>query len=369
MRKVLFFIETLGCGGAEKVLCNLVNHMDQLQFDITVQTVWPCDATKYLAPGIHYGSMYASESKVNQIRYRVEAECGLAYRLHIRDDYDIECAYLEMGSTKIMAASTNKRAKKLAWVHCDLMKAVQDPQKFARKSTSWYDRFDQIVCVSAGIKENFDRLFNYRYPSVVVENVIDDSAILQLANLEASDFVRSEDPVVMAVGRLSVPKNYYRLLEAHERILRDGVPHHLWIIGEGPERTGLERYIAEHGLQSTVHLPGFRENPYAYMKHADIIACSSDYEGFSTTTTEAVILGKPVVTTECFGMREILGDSEYGLITKNDDDAFCAGLEALLCDPALRKKYSEKAAIRGKSFSSQQLTKATEQFFFSILDA
>ena len=56
MIKILFFIENLSEGGAEKVLRDLVNHMDQEKFDITVQTVWPCDASKYLAPGIHYKS-------------------------------------------------------------------------------------------------------------------------------------------------------------------------------------------------------------------------------------------------------------------------------------------------------------------------
>ena len=73
MIKILFFIETLKEGGAEKVLCNLVNNMDQSKFAITVQTVWPCDNSKYLAPGIQYKSMYSSMSRANQIRYRAEA--------------------------------------------------------------------------------------------------------------------------------------------------------------------------------------------------------------------------------------------------------------------------------------------------------
>ena len=118
MIKILFFIETLRSGGAEKVMIDLVNHMDQAKFDITVQTVWPCDAKKYLAPGIRYKSMYSAENKANHLRYRAEAESGLAYRLHIKDDYDIECAYIEMGPTKVLSASTNKKAKKLARVHC-----------------------------------------------------------------------------------------------------------------------------------------------------------------------------------------------------------------------------------------------------------
>ncbi len=367
MIKILFFIEKLTGGGAEKVLCDLVNHMDQTRFEITVQTVWPCEPSQYLAPGIRYKSMYSSESKVNRFRYRAEAQTGLAYPLHVKDDYDIECAYLEMGSTKIMAASTNKKAKKLAWVHCDLLKAVADPQAFAHKTAAWYAKFDRIVCVSKGVKESFDALFGGRFPSVVLHNVIDDELIMRKAGCEPTDFQTGEEPVVMAVGRLSVPKNYYRLLKAHKQILQAGVPHQLWIIGEGPERAGLERFIEEHGLRRTAHLPGFRDNPYAYMSRADIIACSSSYEGFSTATTEAIILGKPIVTTDCFGMREILGDSEYGLITENDDDAFCAGLKKMLADTRLRKKYGEQAAVRRKDFSASALVKTTEDYFDRIV--
>ena len=365
--KVLFFIEKLEGGGAEKVLRDLVNHMDQRRFDITVQTVWPCDASRYLAPGIRYKSMYPSDNKLNRILYRAEAESGLAYRLHIKDDYDIECAYLEMGSTKIMASSTNRRAKKLAWVHCDLMKAVANPQEFARRNTARYAKFDQIVCVSKGVKESFDTLFENRFPSVVLHNVIDDETIREKAGCEVPDFPPCDVPVVMAVGRLSAPKNFERLLKAHGRILREGVQHHLWIIGEGPERDGLERFVAEHGLKNTVHMPGFRDNPYAYMNRADIIVCSSSYEGFSTSVTEAVILGKPIVTTDCFGMQEILGESEYGLITENDDEAFYAGLKKMIADPELRQFYAAHASKRRESFSASALTETTERFLTAMM--
>ena len=111
MIKILFFIEELRGGGAEKVLCNLVNAMDQSKFEITVQTLWKADAEKYLRPGIRYRYCYDTRSKVNSWRSRGEIALGLCYRLHIKDDYDIEIAYLECGATKIMAASTNSRAK------------------------------------------------------------------------------------------------------------------------------------------------------------------------------------------------------------------------------------------------------------------
>lgn len=366
MIKILFFIETLTGGGAEKVLRDLVNHMDQTKFDITVQTVWPCDAAKYLAPGIRYKSMYASESRANHLRYRAEAESGLAYRLHIKDDYDIECAYLEMGSTKVMAASTNNKAKKLAWVHCDLSKAVADPQAYAAKTAPWYANFNQVVCVSQTVKEQFDKLFQNRFDSTVLYNVIDDAAIFEKALLSLPEGTKKRRLTVLSVGRFTPAKNYMRLLRTHKRLLDEGLEHDLWILGDGPEREMLERYVAENGLTGSVWMPGFLENPYPFMREADLLACSSVYEGYSTFMTEGVILGKPIVSTDVSGMRELLGDSEFGLIVENDDGAFYRGLKRMLSDAALRERYAEKAAARGCEFSVVRLTKTAENYFMTL---
>ena len=368
MIKILFFIETLTGGGAEKVLRDLVNHMDQTKFDITVQTAFPCDASKYLAPGIRYKSMYASESKANRLRYRAEAESGLAYLLHIKDDYDIECAYLEMGSTKVMAASTNNKAKKLAWVHCDLSKAVADPQAYAAKTAPWYAKFDQVVCVSQTVKEQFDKLFQNRFDSTVLYNVIDDAAICEKALLSLPEGTKKRRLTVLSVGRFTPAKNYMRLLRTHKRLLDEGLEHDLWILGDGPERPMLEQYVAENNLQDTVSMPGFMENPYPFMREADLLVCSSIFEGYSTFMTEGVILGKPIVTTDVSGAKELLGDSEFGWITENNDEAFYQGMEMLLSDSSSRDKYSARTKKRSHAFSAEKLTKETEAFFARMIE-
>lgn len=368
MIKVLFFIETLGGGGAEKVLCDLVNHMDQTKFDITVQTMWPSKESSKLAKGIRYRSVYASRNKLNNYRMRFESALGLTYRFHIKDDYDIECAYLEMGTTKVMASSTNKRAKKLAWVHCDLSKAISDPSAFAAKTSPWYAKFDKVICVSKSVKERFDELFQNRFESEVLYNVIDDEAIKRQALLPLPIDVMKKRLTVLSVGRLTVPKKYMRLLQTHKRLLDEGILHDLWILGDGPDRNMLEQYVKENDLQDSVWMPGFVENPFPYMREADLLACSSIYEGYSTFMTEGVILGKPIVTTDVSGMRELLGDSRYGMIVDNDDEAFYIGMKRMLTDPGSREKYAEKASLRGGDFSANALTKATERFFEELME-
>ncbi len=372
MIKILFFIDTLSGGGAEKVLQHLVNHMDQSQFDITVQTVWPDQEGKNLVPGIKYRSLYPTKNRFTKSVYRFEAAAGLTYPLHMKDNYDIECAFLEFGPTKILASSTNKKARKLAWVHCDLSHALIDYihtsyEAFAAKTYRWYQKYDCVVCVSQTVKNSFDHIFKSAIPSKVLYNVIDDAMIRQKSEEEVPDLTKRR-LTMLAVGTMYPPKNYPRLLRTHERILKSGIAHDLWILGDGVERPEIEQFIREHDLTDSVILFGFRENPFPYIKVADLIVCSSNYEGFSTVITESVILGKPVVTTDCSGMKEILGKSEYGLITENSDEAFYEGVTQLLTNTSLREHYAAKAAERGRDFSLQALVSKAEQFFKTTLE-
>lgn len=368
MIKILFFIETLEGGGAEKVLRDLVNHMDQTKFDITVQTVWPCDSSKLLVPGVRYKTTYREKNKLNQQRYRVEAELGILYQLHVKDDYDIEIAYLEMGPTKVMAASTNKKAKKLAWVHCDLKRKISNHEAFEKACAPWYRNFDRVVCVSETVKNSFDEIFHSAFRSDVVYNVIEDDVIRRKAR-EQIPGLKKEKLTMLAVGTMYPPKNYPRLLRTHRQLLQEGVDHELWILGDGEQRPKIEQFIRDKHLEDSVKLFGFQKNPYPYFSQADLVVCSSNYEGFSTVITESVILGKAVVTTDCSGMREILGDSDYGIITENDDESFACGVRRMLTDGSLRKSYGTRAFERGLRFSTRALVAETEDYFRKVLEA
>lgn len=364
MIKILFFIETLNGGGAEKVLQNLVNAMDQGEFDITVQTLYPDEAAKKLADGIKFRYCYSSASGFNRLVMRLEAAAGLTYPLHIKGDYDIEVAYLECGSTKIMAGSTNKKAKKIAWVHCDLSKKFADSADFPAKAQKIYDKFDSIVCVSQSVKAGFEKLFGKDERISVIYNTVNDKEIIRLAD---ADTVVKSEPTVLAVGRLSKQKRFDRLISAHKKLIDEGVKHRLMIMGEGVERAPLEKLISDLSLSGSVELIGYRENPYPYIKAADVCVCSSDYEGISTFITESLILGKVIVTTDCSGMRELLGNSEFGIITDSDDKALARGIKAILTDEALKKNYEEKARKRGEDFSEAQLTQITETFLKNLI--
>ena len=374
MIKILFFIEKLDGGGAEKVLRNLVNSMDQSQFDITVQTIWKFDGSKLLVPGIRYRYCYNQPfSLVNSLKsrcfnnlFRVEAALKLIYPLHIKDDYDIEIAYLECGATKVIASSTNKKAKKLAWVHCDIKKAMADAQAFVAKNTERYRKYDRVVCVSQNVENSFRELFSDTVPTDVIYNTIDNDLIIEQSRKSISEIKKQKFTVVI-LGSLYPPKNIPRLLKSTRRLLDDGLDFDLWILGDGADRKSIETMISENDLQNNVILWGFRESPYPFIAMADLLVCSSNYEGFSTFITEGLILGRPIVTTDCSGMRKLLGDSEYGLITENDDDAFYEGMKRMLTDDVLRAHYTTQSAKRGQDFRREHLVRKTEEYFKQLV--
>ena len=368
MIKILFFIDTtLTSGGAEKVLRELVNNMDQSQFEITVHTLWKEDAEKYLAPGIRYRYIFDRKTTWNARRFQIESALGLTYGLHLADDYDIEVAYLEYGPTKVLAGSRNKKAKKVAWIHCNLLKEIRDLDGFVKKAEKWYSKYDRVVCVSQMIQDGYRKLFGDQPESVKLYNTVDDTAIRRKAADPLPAGIDKRKLTVATIGRLYPVKGYDRLVEAHLRLIREGLEHDLWILGEGSDRPKMEKYISEHHLEDSVHLLGFHSNPYPFMREADVIVCSSYSEGFSTVVTEALILGKPVVTTPCSGMEELLGDSEYGIITEDSAEGIYEGLKKMLEDPALRDHYAEAAAVRGKAFSKEKLVGETEAFFRDLL--
>lgn len=364
MIKILFFIDKFAyngsIGGAEKVLITLVNHMDPSKFDITVQTLFPDEYANLLNPNIKYKYCYPQKTSLAYSIFRVEAQLGLVYALHIKDSYDIEVAYLESETTKVMSASTNKQAKKIAWVHCDFAVAVKDKDAFIKKAAKQYKKFDKIVCVSEKCRESFVAMFGNDPEVVVVHNVIDDTEILEKANEQLPNNVEKSTFTLCSVGNFTSPKNYIRLLKTAYLLHEDGYIFDLWIVGDGQQRNMIESFIREHQMESYVTLFGFQKNPYPYMKAADLLVCSSDYEGFSTFVSEGLILGKTILTTDCSGMHELLDHYNNGYITENNDEAFYKGIKRLL-------DVFPETIGNNVEFSTKQLTKANEDFFYGLM--
>lgn len=370
MIKILFFIPGLSEGGAEKVLRNLVNNLDQSKFDVTVQTIDQCASSEFLTNGIHYKAINRCKSelgkKIFSYCFRICAQLKLAYRFFVKDDYDIEVAYLETVATKIIAQSNNSRAKKVAWVHCDLARK-EGIREVSAKVKKQYDQFDHIVCVSEDVRTGFHELFGPEFDTSVLPNVIDDDEI-RAKSYEVIQYEMEKNKIQMvALGRLAQQKNFAYLIDTCRKLKDANCSFCLNILGEGPEREKLERQILSLGLEENVILRGFFKNPYPWVKRADIVVCSSAYEGISTVIQEALFLHKPVVTTPCTGMKELLGDSEYGMVVDNSNDGLLKGLYQMINSEELRSHYSQKAVERSKMLAKTAAVKLTQNFFESIV--
>jgi glycosyltransferase involved in cell wall biosynthesis len=144
-------------------------------------------------------------------------------------------------------------------------------------------------------------------------------------------FEAGQPQVVLAVGRLTKQKDFPTLIRAFSQV-RQSRPARLIILGEGPDRPALEALVNQLGLGADVALPGFVENPYAYMSRASVFVLCSRWEGLPTVLIEALYCGAPVIATDCpSGPREILRDGQYGrLVPVGNAEALAGAIEATL---------------------------------------
>ena len=365
-KKVLFLIPNLAHGGAERVLVNLVNNIDSNRFDVTVQTLFDVGVNRqYLKPHVHYlpGGRWQFRGNSHFIKlFSPEALC----RYFVKEDYDTVVSYLEGPTARIVAGCTKPRVKKVGWLHIELNTPALASRGFRspKEAQKYYDRFDRLVAVSNNVKTCFLQNLPIHTPIDVLYNTNETEQIKALAKIAPDDirFPDKESVIrVCSVAKLMKTKGFDRLVNVHQRLLGEGYPHKIYILGIGEEARYLEAKIHEYGLENSFLLLGFQDNPYQYVSRCDLYVCSSRREGLSTAVTEALIVGTPVVSTDCSGARELLGDhDEYGLVVENSEEGIYQGMKKMLSDPALLAHYREKAKERGKSFSREQTVKAVE---------
>lgn len=364
MKKVLFFIDTLGHGGAEKVLVNLVNRLENAKYDITLMTIFDDGVNKqYLDSNIKYKYIFKKVFHGNVMFFKLFTPKWL-YKHYIKDHYDIVIAYLEGNTTRILSGCPFEDTKKLAWVHIEMDEKTRFyPYRSKKECMTCYNAYDRIVGVSGTVLDSFASQLGTSDKYCVKYNTVDSDYIKKCGEEPVTDLRFENDVVnIVSVGRLIEQKSYKRLLSVFKRLLDKGYKLRLYIIGEGSQQSMLERYIKNNDLSDKVFLLGFRDNPWKYVKKADLFVCSSWTEGFSTAVTEALILGTPVVTTRCSGMTEMLGEkNEYGIITENNEDALQEGIEFILSDEKLLQSYAKRSAIRGTQFNAEETVRAVEQ--------
>lgn len=359
-KKVMIMINSLYGGGAERILQTILCHINREKYDITVYSmhredidnrIYPIDIQyrfvfdEYQGKNRCIRAVYKYASKIKGwMFYKCSPE--IFYRLFFHTEYDVEIAFIEGESTRIISGSNNRKSRKYAWIHVDLEEIhwTTVAYRSLNEEKHCYSKFDKVFCVSESVKSSAVKLFGIQQSVAVQHNPIDEIKIHQAAQKPAEkSLLQNHDRMIfISAGRLVPQKGYDRLLVAVQKLKSEGYQFTLNILGEGNDRDALLRYVKEHGLETHVAFLGFCSNPYPYIKNSDVFVCSSRTEGYSTVVCESIILGVPVLTTDCSGMREIIGDSGCGIISDNSEEGIYRMMKQVLDHDSLLEKLREK---------------------------
>lgn len=372
--RILFVHHRLLCGGTEQALYDLINLLDKDKFDVTV-FVQNDDGTwdqKFREAGIRLIYDYSCRRatwnpivKAGNIRKRLRTV--QAYRrdgeglLNVcwPQGADIVVSYATSAYEKMMFLPGGKTVK---FIHGNL-----DTNQMYREeilsNLALLHRFDRIVCVSEDARQSFCRQTGITEKVSAHWNPINSQQIRALAQRHVD--LPAGEPIVCAVGRLSYEKGFERLIVIHRKLLDQGIRHKLVIVGDGGERSYVEREIIATETQDTVILAGYQENPYPYIVASRFLVCSSYTEGLCLTAMEALCLGIPVVASVS-SVRELLGQIQCGLITETDNASLEMGIRKMLTDEPFYRQVKLGAQMRSAAFDGQQMVSALEDLFLQL---
>lgn len=366
--KLLFLIQSLDGGGAERVLVNLANHIDRERFEVSIRTIFRDGVNRQLLnEDVGYScKRIPMVSGISRILKKIPKR--LLYKYIVGNtDADIVIAFMHSIPLMILSGAGQNCPKRIGWIHCGDMNLVIG-NKEADKWIGWWRKMDAAVCVSDYIKAEFIKKTGITENVYTVYNTNDTAKILELSCEKPDLEIKHDLPVICSIGRFTSEKGYSRLLEISKRLINEGLDHRLMLIGDGKMRGELHQKAEDLELGEKVIFTGFQSNPYKYISEADIFVCSSSIEGLSTATTEALILGLPIVSTDVSGAREILGDNdEWGIVTGVDDDSLYEGLKRMLSDESLRVHYREATKEREPFFDKKNTVAQAEKLFYEVL--
>lgn len=375
MKNILFFMETVDFGGAETVFTNIIKNINKSKFCIKVVTERDHELfTDEIKAAVPYDCFIKTErSAVRDFWNKIVIKLSLVLseknirKYFIRGNYDVEVAFCEGYSTKIIGNSGKKNCKKIAWVHTDVIKNPWSEKIFgsAEEEKKCYEKFDAIVCVAETMKESFIKKYGMAEKVHVLYNPLDFESVIK-KSAEKTDFKFGDGMKFVLAGTFIKIKGFDRFVKVCKRLKDDGELFSALIMGDGEEKENIKKIIAETNLGDTVKILDFQTNPYKSIAHSDVYVCSSYAEGYSTAVSESVALNVPVITTECSGMREIFGENECGIICENSEDGLYNAMKKVLNDPSLLKKFSAEEKKRANDFSLKKRMKAIEDFIESV---
>lgn len=391
MKRLLFVIPEYSHGGTNKSLENLLSLIDKTKYQISVYSLYEDGGDYYkkvFAPYVLKKSRlyywthdnewtrkvmgaYNKWTKKSNFEWLYRREAQYLQRKY---DFDTVIAYQEGTATEFVSYFKDD-LKKIAWIHCDYGAWSNGIRR--KVDEKCYSNIDDIVCVSESARKSFVSLFpECDYKTHAIYNVVrvdgkEDTSNETLALRNAGTTkrcnchyenvnVRFSDNCfnIVSVGRLNPVKQFEKIPEIVAEIKKKTNKAFCWyIIGSGVTETVIKEEIEKYGVQEQVKLMGAKDNPYPYMRQADLVACTSSSESFSYVLAEAKVLHTPIISNDFPVAYEVV-DNQTGWIANIKD---MPGLLAQIINNEDGEYGEKKASVMKYEYSNQQILRDIEQ--------
>lgn len=308
--KILFVVESLYCGGAEKSLLSLLLNLDPSEYEITLLMYARGGQFEKFIPN-HVNVKYIKQQvdMVSRIRYKLNKIFNFS-KLHNAqvlwsvidskiesfnydiNKYDVAIAWGQ-GFATYFTANKVSANRKYAWINTDVKLAGYN-ENFDRPV---YDKFDGVVGISEIVKKSTQDYLQ-KDKIYLIKNIIDIDDIIESSKLVQTHKFNKSKFNIVSVGRLAKEKAFNLAIESAYHILKSGHNFHWYILGEGEERAELELLIKKLNLSEHVTLMGFIENPYPYIKNSNVYCQTSLFEGLGRVLIEASHLNTVSISTD-----------------------------------------------------------------------
>lgn len=356
MKKILFIINSLRVGGAEKILIDLLKGMDYEKYDVSL--VYFVKGGVFLndvpAP-VHCKCIVGMGSRIDNLFRKIIDGFSLLdmyYKLCMRQgvgNYDTIVSYLEGFPTRMHSYILDKAVRNISFVHTDLATFRDSADQYSHKYTQEmvYSKMDEIVFVSRHAKESFNRVFpNIAAMQTILSNFIDKRTII-LQSLEKR--IDRRGFTVVTVGRLAPVKGVDIIPLVAKYLKNKGLLIYFNIVGDGSEFDIIRQLIQENGVGDVVSMAGFQKNPYPYILASDIYLNTSHTEGMPLSLCEAMTLGKPVIATNTSGAIELL-EKGHGILVDRTVEQIGEAIIKLYCNDSIRMSLAEKGLELSNQF-------------------
>ena len=375
MKKILIVNDLLAGGGVEKLLTDFVDRWHN-DYDITVMSIFRQRNFKELFPeNVKYTyktvpKSYRRKFSLAYVKCMVKKSiCRVRFNfLKKHNDFDVVIALKDGDVTKTVSGFHNKN--KFTWYHTDYNHYYYSQTMYgsAEGERHVLEGYKNVICVSEDIRKSLIDVLGDAGNYVVKYNPLNVDFIQYQGNEPVIDVKKDpERTLFVVVGRINYQKGYDLLLEAAHMLEEDGYKFDVLVVGGkedwGDEYNRLMRSMDRLHIKN-VHFIGQRSNPQKYMKMADWMLSTSIFEGYSLVSQEAAILGTPLLLTDCSGVRELLGDNEYGLIMEISVKGIYEGMKKVMDDPSLHEQYKEQILERRKIIDQDQRFKEIEDLIF-----